>query len=256
MTKEYIYNVWSPPAGPWSDWVKPVLFAHLDANAVLSIEDLPIGPVDVSYAPRADGTTALVLDLAGSTAVWLALELARIGYRPVPLYNAAPALPGQIPVCDIWPIMSALATVTNELDKLNVPFNAPPAFLLDFQRRVGKGVGARPTPGMFDNRSVSLPTDFPSANYLQSHAVKRVLLIQQDSLAPQVDLAHTLLRWQQAGIAIEAVSLFDPATIHPLQVSKPPLFRTLWQRLFALGGLTRSPLGGFGGVLPIPSSGG
>jgi hypothetical protein len=109
---------------------------------------------------------------------------------------------------------------------------------------------------MFDNRSVSLPTDFPSANFLIAQRIARVIVLATTA-EPQEDLSHTLLRWQQAGIAIEMVSPLAPELVPmPITVRKPPMFRMLWQRILATAGLRRSPLGGFGGVLPIPSSGG
>jgi hypothetical protein len=41
----------------------------------------------------------------------------------------------------------------------------------------------------------------------------------------------------------------------PLRVPRPPLFDFAFQRLFAVIGLRRNPLGGFGGTLPEPSNG-
>ena len=53
-----------------------------------------------------------------------------------------------------------------------------------------------------------------------------------------------------------AVALTDPSRPTPITVRRPFLYRQLWQRMLATFGLKRSPLGGFGGVLPIPSSSG
>jgi hypothetical protein len=124
--------------------------------------------------------------------------------------------------------------------------------MLDANRRVGSGLSLHP--GMFDNRSVSLPTDFPSANLLMSRSIKRAILVQADTLRPQEDLAHTLLRWQRAGITIEAINPLNPAAPQKIDVPRPPRFRSLWQRLLATAGLRRHPQGGFGAILPIPTS--
>jgi hypothetical protein len=258
MTPQYVFDIWSPPGGLWSPWVKPVLFAHVKPLAYYGEVQLPAAPVMPWLGRREgrEGQAALVIDLPGELAVVVALHAARAGYRPVPLYNAVPGSGGSAAaVCDVAPIVAALSVVTPELDGLNLPYAAPPAFMLDAARRCGSGV--QPQPGMFDNRSVSLPTDFPSANRLLSQGIRRVMLIQTDRPDPQEDLAHTLLRWQQAGIAIESVMPNDPvAQLVPITVRKPFLYRQLWQRLLATMGLRRSPLGGFGGVLPIPSSSG
>lgn len=254
MTHQHVFSVWSPSQSLWSPWVKPVLFAHISAATVH--EDLPLigaEAVDVSWAPPADGSAAIVVDLPGAAGVNVAIALARLGYRPIPLYNAVPRAMGAL--CDLMPVVAALARVTPELEQLDLPINAPPAFLLDANRRVGTGV--TPTPGMYDNRSVSLPTDFPSANLLLSRGIRTTLLVQQSDLLPHADLSHTLVRWQQAGIAIRSVAMVGvDRTSTPITVRKPWLFRVMFQRMLATMGLRRDPLGGFGGVLPIPSSAG
>jgi hypothetical protein len=250
MNKEYLFSIYAPPGGPWSDWAKPVLFAHLSSSTILTAGVDP-AHYNVSWAPAADGSTAIVLDLPGDTSVWVALQLAHIGYRPVPLYNALPSL-GVHAVCDIMPIVAAILGAAPILDQLNLPFDSPPAFMLDANRRVGSGLSLHP--GMFDNRSVSLPTDFPSANLLMSRSIKRAILVQADTLRPQEDLAHTLLRWQRAGITIEAINPLNPAAPQKIDVPRPPRFRSLWQRLLATAGLRRHPQGGFGAILPIPTS--
>jgi hypothetical protein len=234
--------------------VKPVLFAHwtpVPQESPLIPPDQP----DVSWTPPPppNGATAIVLDLPGAAGVRVAIALAQQGYRPVPLYNALPRASGA--VCDMMPIVLALGEATRTLASLNLAIDAPPAFLLDADRRVGTGV--TPTPGMYDNRSVSLPTDFPSANLLLSRGIRSALLVQHTDLSPQADLSHTLVRWQQAGIEIRAVTLLGAErTPMPIIVRKPWLFRVMFQRMVATMGLRRDPLGGFGGVLPIPSSAG
>jgi hypothetical protein len=254
MTPQYVFDVWSPPGGLWSPWVKPVLFAHVKPLAYYG--EVTLSPVpEVPWLVGGDAGLALVIDLPGELGVSVAMHAARRGFRPVPLYNAVPGpLGSAVALCDVAPIVAALSIVTPDLDGLNLPYAAPPAFLLDAARR--RGTGASPHPGMFDNRSVCLPTDFPSANVLIAQGIRRVVLVQMDLLDPQEDLSHALLRWQEAGIAIEAAALIDPARPVPITVRKPPLYRQLWQRMLATVGLRRSPLGGFGGVLPIPSSAG
>jgi hypothetical protein len=258
VNREYVLNVWAPPGAPWSAWAKPVLFAHVDPLAVTEEIVLPEAS-ETTWMPEPDGSTALVLDLPGTAAVAMGLAAARKGFRPVPLYNALPSAGPVIShaggaACDIWPIIQAISAATADLDKLNLPYEAPPAFLLDATRRVGAGMTL--TPGMFDNRSVSLPTDFPSVNRMLAMGINRAVLVQRHSPSPQEDLSHTLLRWQQGGITIEAVLVEEHTGPIPIVVRRPPMYRILWQRLLATAGLRRNPLGGFGGVLPIPSASG
>ncbi|HET9384543.1 MAG TPA: hypothetical protein VFO67_05305 [Gemmatimonadales bacterium] len=253
MTRGEIFEVWAPAGALWSAWAKPVLFAHLGPRPVL-----PQSPeIHIDWAHRADGASAVVVDLPGASGVAVGLHLAQLGYRPVPLYNACPspdtaAGPGQT-IVDVEPIMAELFGGTERLSRLTLPPTAPPAFLLDDRRRYGNTI--TPAPGVFDNRSVSLPTDFPSASRLLAHGIRRVVLVQERSTYPQEDLSHTLVRWQEAGIEVLAVNLSAPGPPRSIVVQKPTMYRRIWQRVLATMGLRRNPLGGFGGLLPVPSTG-
>jgi hypothetical protein len=253
MTRSEIFDVWAPADALWSAWAKPVLFAHLGPPPVL-----PQSPeIGLDWAHRVDGESAVVVDLPGASSVAVGLHPAQLGYRPVPLYNACPspdtaAAPG-LTIVDMEPIMAALAGGTERLSRLMLPPTAPPAFLLDDRRRYGSTVA--PAPGVFDNRSVSLPTDFPSASRLLAHGIRRVVLVQERSTDPQEDLAHTLVRWQEAGMEILAVNLSTPDPARSITVQRPAMYRRIWQRVLATMGLRRNPLGGFGGLLPEPSTG-
>jgi hypothetical protein len=262
MMRDEIYRAWAAQERTWSIWVKPVLFAHID-NAALAPDAATPEHIDVSWAPAADGSTAIIVDLPGENAVWTGLALATKGYVPVPLCNAIPA--PRIPevandpavsasgVVPVWPIVHSLVRAAQILKTMSFAVDAPPAFLLDANRAFGS---AKPSPGSFDNRSISLPTDFPSANLLLSQGIRHVVLIQETSIQPQPDLAHTLLRWQTPGIQICAKRLADAELPQAIQISRPNSFRLFWYNFLATLGLKRSPFGGFGGHLPMSASGG
>jgi hypothetical protein len=251
MTKESLFDAWAPPSAIWSRWAKPVLFSQMDSIAPEE-NAAPDLPVDVSWAIGSDGATAMVVDLPGAQGVTLALSLAAVGYRPVPLYNACPAPRLAKALVDVRPIMIALTSGASLLESLGLPDDAPPAFLLDDSRNPATVASS---PGMFDNRSVSLPTDFPSANFLRSRGIRLIVLVQSRHSYPAPDLAHSLRRWQQAGLSILAVDIDEPGPPRPIEVRRPWAYRLLWYNLLAKLGLRRSPLGGFGGFLPMPSSG-
>src|SRR5207248_5092457 len=99
------------------------------------------------------------------------------------------------------------------------------------------------------------PTDFPSANFLLGRSIRRALLVQQEGTQPQADLAHTLRRWQEAGISIEVKRLASAGPPVPCDVARPSYFKWIWHRMLLMCGFRRNPLGGFGGFLPEPSSG-
>jgi hypothetical protein len=259
MTREEIYDIWAPPTALWSIWAKPVLFAHLPGN----IDPPPLAATQISWAPATDGTYAIVVDLPGVRTIHIGMALAAMGYRPVPLFNAAPGprnltslggtLLGPIALVPVWPIADALAGASATLRDLSLPVDAPPVFLLDADRRTGRRTG---DPGDFDNRSVSFPTDFPSGNLLLSRGISSVLLVQKEMAGPNADLAHTLRRWQETGLQMHCLALDEsPQTIQPLLVRKPSRFRWMWHNDLSMVGLRRNPLGGFGGTLPEPSAG-
>lgn len=254
MSKEAIFQTWAPEGPPWSRWVKPVLFACMGPAPP---PDLPAFSWDATWAPAPQENTALVLDLPGLEGVAAALAVARHGYRPVPLYNATPIPtsvlnPSAVMAVDVSSLISALWHATPFLQEIHIPFEAPPAFVLDWQR---SGEGRRPGPGAFDNRSVSFTTDFPSANFLLAHGIRRVVLAQPTLDRPQPDLAHTLRRWQDAGVVIDLKRLDMPGGPVRFKVAKPSWFGWAFQRTLAAFGLRRAAAGGFGGWVPHPSSG-
>ncbi len=270
LTRERIFKLWAPERAPWSAWAKPVLFSQLDALSAEHGTELP-SPSVSSWAPKADGRTAIVLDLPGVESVLFGEALALIGFRPVPLFNALPGPrvsedASEIhprPLVDMHSISDALLRSSARIEAVlsSLALEAPPAFLLDADRREGR----TPRPGDFDNRSLSLPTDFPSAEFLLAHGVFEVLLVTRSSSTlsaagqPASDLAHTLVRWQIAGIAIrssvidEAQTASAPRSIH---VTPPNHFKAIWHNVLSLLGLRRNPLGGFRGKLPGPASSG
>jgi hypothetical protein len=226
--------------------------------------------VAAPWAPPADGTTVLVIDLPGVQCVHLGETLLHAGFRPIPLFNAVPgpwgfgAIERGDPartVVDVDPTINAIGQATIRLrDRLEqLPATAPPAFLLDADRRLGN-----PRPGDFDNRSVSLPTDFPSAVFLQSRGVTRAVVVIEahgrtvTGDQPATDLAHTLLRWQAAGITILSCPLdenLEGSGARTITVTRPSWFGAIWHNALSVVGLRRNPMGGFGGTLPVPSAG-
>lgn len=261
MTKEEIFAIWAPEDSAWSRWAKPVLFAYVDS--ALSNNPMTETAGDVTWAPPASDNVALVLDLPCQQGALTGVALAASGYRPVPLYNALPSPYGKPPLnplagCDmiavnVLPILSALRFGAEELSKLKIPAGAPPVFLLDCNRA---GTGRRLQPHEFDNRSISFTTDFPSANFMAFHGIQRAILVQGNREVPHSDVAHTLRRWQDAGIVLERKRLDFPGPPEIFEVAKPSWYGAMFQRALASVGLRRAWTGGFGAWMPDSSAGG
>lgn len=249
MTEQEVFDIWSPPACPWSPWVKPVLFTQLENGTASPVDPLP-GPLAVMAASLAEQHLALVVDLPGGQAVEAGLQLARSGYRPVPLFNTSFGFDAVVPVGGV---IHALLRGAETLNQLIPPASAPPAFLLDAHRMREKG---RPLPGRYDNRWVVFPQDFPSARFLVAQGVAGVVLIQGAGGTPAEDLAHVLLRWQEDALPLLIWRTDQPAPPVALRVAKPPRYRELWYHFLAVLGLRRNSAGGFGAVVPVPSQSG
>ncbi len=254
-----IYEIWAPPQSVWSQWAKPVLFVTGSKGP------LGFSPVDIlkTTLPVASQMIppdwpdswlhgehcAIIADLPGELSPLIGLVLARRGFRPIPLYNGAWG--SQNATVDVSNLLCILREGAEELRETPLSAQAPPAFLLDYNRIVLSSK----TPGRFDNRWVVFPQDFPSGAFLKSQGISRALLIQRGTSCAQSDLAHVLVRWREAGIELFVADIGAPVPVaQTLSVSRPSRFRSLWHRLLALSGLITNSAGGFGGVVPEPSS--
>ena len=251
MKKAELYATWADMESLWSQWTKPVLFAFMDHE--LSRTDLNPPAVDLSWVPEADAGVAIVVDLPGAEGITVGIELARRGYRPVPLYNALPfPLPPDPTVrtaVDVHSILIAMKAASDVLRRLTLPSDAPPAFLLDANRRRSR---FRLSVGDFDNRSVCFTTDFPSAQLLSDHGIHTVLLIERDS-HPEADLARVLAGWQQDGLSLFQKDIAYAVGLALLRIEPPRWWQRAWQWITVNAGLHRSASGGFGDI--IKSSG-
>ncbi|MFH0794593.1 MAG: hypothetical protein V2A74_11240 [bacterium] len=253
MSKEDLYLLWAPESALWSRWAKPALFADLN----ILPDQFPdsglaeqASAVDVGAIPDPVERCALMVELPGADSVVMGLALANRGYQPVPVFNGCD---GPNPVVDVDPIIANLVRGAGELRNIRVRDDAPPAFLLDSRRMTTE---TKPAPGKFDNRWMVFPQDLPSANFLLSRGLKRVIVVQTGTADIKQDLAHVLLRWQEAGIEIFAKNMQSDVPPSPITVARPSRFRSVWYRALALVGLRRNSAGGFGSVVPEPTQSG
>jgi len=257
---EAIYTVWAPADSIWSPWVMPTPFVDLVCLPIADEEKFD-ALAALAGAQELERDLAIVADLPGAESVRYGLALATRGYRPVPLFNGSP-VPTLFPtagslfsermkhghasrsVIDMEELLRALCAGATVLPDVRLGANAPPVFLLDAMRMKGHRAANRE---LFDNRWKVFAQDFPSAKFLKEHGIRRVLLVQNSGGQPQEDLAHVLLRWQEAGVKILSSDRKDLARATTIRVSRPSGFRRSWHRGLALLGLRRNNAGGFGG---------
>ena len=245
MNPTDLYRLWAPEDSIWSNWAKPILFTEAPIDYFGDVPDWKT--YRVAWAPSREAGNGIVLDLPGADSVWAALALASRGFRPVPLFDGAP---GSKAVIDVGPIVGAIQKAAADLGSLKLPADAPPVFLLDSRRT---DHGALLMHGDFDNRWVIFPQDFPSANFLLSRGIRSMILAQEAVCQPRSDLAHAMLRWQQAGVQILVCDVRKDDPPQALQITRPGNFRRLWYRALVLAGLRRNSAGGFGGRIPEAS---
>jgi hypothetical protein len=243
------HAAWAPEDGLWTPWVKPILFAQMPEVPVPPEvpEGTPMAALDVPRLPVASRREALILDLPGAETMELALALARRGFRPVPLFNGTS---GPAPVVDVGAVTRELLRGAGMLRHAHLPSDAPPAFLLDAMRAGGAEGAGGAGPGRYDNRWIVLPQDMPSGTFLLGHGVERVTLLRRGGLEPARDLAHVLLRWQEAGLKLAVVDLGSRQVAGDVTVRRPSMFRSTWYAAVALLGLRRHNMGGFGAPVP------
>lgn len=257
---EEIYRVWAPADSIWSSWVMPAPFVDLVCLSGADEEKLDALAL-LAGAQELECDLAIVADLPGAESVRYGLALAERGFRPVPLFNGSPG-PAVYPtagslfpeltkpghrsksVIDMGKLLSALCAGATVLRSVRLAPGAPPVFLLDAMRMRGHRAAQQ---DLFDNRWKIFSQDFPSARFLKEHGIRRVLLVQDSGGQPQEDLAHVLLRWQEAGIEMLSAARKDSAHAAAIRVSRPSGFRASWHRGLALLGLRRNDAGGFGG---------
>lgn len=258
LTKRQIFEVWAPTDSIWSPWVSPAIFAQTNwenPDRFYKEEDTFVPCWPESSATPGNG---VVIDLPGVQSVRLAMLLAERGYRPIPILNVSPGPDaGETAhpyiVLEMRGVIKEILLATLRLQRLSIPPDAAPAFFLDSRRLEGT---APLKDGMFDNRWMVFPQDFPSAAFLTKQKIGRVTLVQPKRAQPLEDLSHALMRWQEAGIEILAQDAAGSGAAEEITVWKPSRFKAAWYRALAILGLRRSSVGGFGSFIPEASGGG
>jgi len=209
----------------------------------------------MSQFPSATDHTMVIVSARGAAAVEYGVALAKLGYRPVPLFNACPMPPIMGPeivrsAIDARAIVDALIVGADLLTQTTLPPDAPPAFLVDALRLTP---AAPIDENTFDNRSVLFASDFPSVKFLRTHGITRALLVHDNTLPIGDDLLHALAPWKAGGLP---VAVIDPEGA-TLDASWPHhgIWGEIATRALAFFRLRRNSRGGFGAFVPEASGG-
>jgi hypothetical protein len=249
MSPRELFEIWAPAESVWSQWAKPALFASpVSPDQGLGPEGIDLEPL-LKGVPPAGERAAVIVDLPGALSVRAGLELAEHGYRPVPMYNTTVEPRAIVNAADI---RRALEDNASTLLSYKIEPDAPPAFMLDSKRLL------EPTiiePGVYDNRWIVFPQDFPSATFLLSRGIRRAVLVRTLEVGRMKDVDDVLARWGKGGIELTQTFTSPAGVLSPYTASRWWPVRLFFLFSLMLLGLKRNSAGGFGARIPEASSG-
>ena len=206
------FRSWAPAGAMWTQWVRPATFAAMSGEELLS-SSVSFTIPQVFHLEKLEPDTALFLDLPGFESIVEGIALAKIGWRPIPLFNFTDAQRGAMATVETDDIKCALIWGAEELKKLDVAATAPPAFLLDSNRINRHKMDA----SVFDNSWDIFDQDVPSVDNFLSAGVSKFIVHGQKI---HRDLAQILYKFQTKGIKILLTNGFEKA--REVSVKKPP----------------------------------
>lgn len=196
------YKTWAPFGKKWVDWVRPVPFIEMHTEkkpycvSKLSIPEIP--DLDIM-----GDKTAIVVDLPGEDAVEMGLALVQKGYRPIPIYNGVREQEGARATVNNQSIEEALLLGAEALRHMQIPEDAPPAFLVDTNRLQRYKMAD----SLFDNSWDVYPQDIPSAKHFLSQGMDNILVISHEL---SKDLKKIFYDFQKKGIHIYVSDGYTP----------------------------------------------
>lgn len=194
MIGKEIYKIWAPVGKKWVDWVRPVPFIGIDTPKETH-EFIDYTIPSINYLKEFSKDTAIIIDTIGIYSIKEGIALARLGYRPIPIFNGTNPTKGAISTTNNAIIEPLLVWGAMELKNIELDNEAPPVFLLDKNRlnryKVNRSV--------FDNSWDIYPQDIPTPKYLLENGITKIIVRGE---ALQNDLSKVLYKFQKSNIKI------------------------------------------------------
>ncbi len=194
MTNKEIYKIWAPDKKRWVDWVRPVPFINIDDSSSRK-EFIDYRIPSINYLKELLNDTALIIDIPGIDSIKEGIALAKLGYRPIPIFNGTDPPIGTISTTNNQIIKPLLIWGAFELKNIKLKNDAPPVFLLD-QNRLNR---YKINNGIFDNSWDIYDGDLPSPKYLLENGINKIIV---RSNFQAKDLRKILYKWQKNNIKI------------------------------------------------------
>lgn len=150
---------------------------------------------NINYIDKLEQNTAIIIDLPGNDSVKEGIALAKIGFRPIPIYNGTNEQKGAMATVNNHAIELGLIKGALELKKIELDNNAPPAFLLDYNRTNRYKMDV----SVFDNSWDIYDQDMPSEEYFVDNGINKII-VRGESI--QKDLSKILYKFQKKRLKI------------------------------------------------------
>ena len=194
MKNKDIYKIWAPIGAKWVEWVRPVPFIELNEYSK-NYEFFNFSVSKIFYIENFSSDTAIIVDSPGYESIEDGISLAKLGYRPIPIFNGTDEQKGSIATTDNQSVKCGLIYGATELKKIEINKDAPPVFLLDTNRLNRYKMNL----SVFDNSWDIYDQDMPSAEYLLESGIKKIIV---RSKKVEKDLSKILYKYQKRGIKI------------------------------------------------------
>ena len=213
MTNKEVYKIWAPSGCDWVDWVRPVPFIDIN-NHLIYHEAIDYTIPKINYIKEKMNDTALIIDTQGVNSIKEGVALAKLGYRPIPIFNGTNPLINTKSTTNNLIIQPLLVWGALELKNIKIENDASPVFLLD-SNRLNRYKSSR---GIFDNSWDIYPQDIPSKEYLVKKGIKKII-IRGEKL--NSDLSKVLYKYQK-----DLKILFTDGFEEPKEIKIPKLKET------------------------------
>lgn len=191
MRGKEIYKIYAPIGAKWTEWVRPVPFVAIDIyNREPTYDWVERNILSVQ---QYENDTAIFIDLPGKDSIELGISLAKIGYRPIPLFNGTDEPVGTEATIDTYLIERCLINGSEKLKNIPLKKDANPAFLLDSMRTNRY----RAKECIFDNSWDLYKHDIPTAEYFKRSGINKIIIIGNTI---QRDLRKIFFEFQNKGI--------------------------------------------------------
>ena len=191
MRGKEIYKTYAPNGAKWIEWVRPVPFVAIDTYNRKPIVDW----LDrkAMFLKQYQKDTAIFIDLPGKESIELGIDLAYMGYRPIPVFNGTDEQQGSKAINNTYLIESCLINGSEKLKNIQLKNDANPTFLLDSYRTNRY----RSKESIFDNSWDLYKQDIPSAEYFKQNGITKIIVVG-DTI--QRDLKKIFIKFQEKGI--------------------------------------------------------